>query len=113
LIKSISLIRRKAGVTPEEFRRHYEEVHAPPALTCLPGLKKYVRNYVVGDVFGAPADFDVASEFWYESADDVKASLAFYHSPAGQVLRDDELLFMDKDSIRACRVVECGGEVAG
>ena len=86
MIKSISLIRRKAGVTPEEFRRHYEEVHAPLALTCLPGLKKYVRNYVVGDVFGAPADFDVASEFWYESADDVKASLAFYHSPAGQVL---------------------------
>ena len=111
MIKSISLIRRKAGLTHEELMRHYEEVHAPLALTCLPGLRKYVRNYVVGDVFGAPADFDVVSEFWYASADDVKASLAFYHSPAGQVLRDDELLFMEKESIRACRFVEHGGEV--
>ena len=111
MIKSIALIRRKPGLTHEEFRCHYEEVHAPLALTCLPGLRKYVRNYVVGEVFGAPADFDVVSEFWYESADDIKASLAFYHSPAGQVLRDDELLFMDKESIRACRVVEHGGEV--
>jgi len=111
MIKSISLIRRKPGSTREEFMRHYEEVHAPLALRCLPGLKKYVRNYVVGDVFGAPADFDVVSEFWYDSAEDVKAALAFYDSPAGQVLRDDELLFMDKASIRAARVVEHGGEV--
>lgn len=111
MIKSISLIRRKLGLTQEDFIRHYEEVHAPLALSCLPGLRKYVRNYVVGEVFGNPADFDVVSEFWYDSAEDAKASLAFYHSPAGQVLRDDELLFMDKDSIRAARVAEHGGEV--
>lgn len=112
MIKSVSLIRRKPGLTHEAFKRHYEDVHVPLALACLPGLRKYVRNYVVGEVFGGAADFDVISEFWYASAEDVKASLAFYHSPAGQVLRDDELLFMDRDSIRACRVIEQGGAVA-
>ena len=112
MIKSISLIRRKPGLTREEFVRHYEEVHAPLALSCLPGLRKYVRNYVTADEIGSPTDFDVVSEFWYESTKDIKASLSFYRSAAGKLLRDDEEKFMDRDSIRAYRVLEHGGEFA-
>lgn len=111
MIKSISMIRRKPGISREEFMRHYEEVHAPLALRVLTGLRKYVRNYVTGERLGGEADFDVVSEFWYDNEDDIKATVAFYQSPAGQVLRDDEALFMDRASIRAWRVVERGGEV--
>ena len=112
MIKSISLIRRKPGITHEEFKRHYEDVHVLLALQCLPGLKRYIRNYVASEALGCSADFDVMSEFWYASADDVKASLSFYRSQAGQVLRDDEELFMDRTSIRAWLVSEHGGKVS-
>ena len=44
MIKIMLLVNRKSGISREEFRRHYEEVHAPLASSHLRHLVRYVRN---------------------------------------------------------------------
>ncbi len=56
------LVNRKAGVSREEFRRHYEDVHAPLAARHLQHLVRYVRNYV-SDQLRSDFDCDVVTEF--------------------------------------------------
>ena len=45
MIKAISLLKRKPGISLEEFSKHYEEVHVPLAMRHFP-FKRYARNYV-------------------------------------------------------------------
>ena len=45
MIKHISFIKRHANVSREEFRRYWEEVHAPLVREALPTLRKYVGNF--------------------------------------------------------------------
>lgn len=108
MIKTIALIRRKPGMSREEFIRHYEDVHAPLAMACLPGLKGYVRNFVVTPPGGPEPDFDVVSEFWFEDAAALQAVRAFLRTEAARELREDEARFIDSASIRACAVEEHG-----
>jgi hypothetical protein len=67
--KVMLFVRRKDGLTREQFRRRYEEGHAPLARKVLPQLRRYVRNYVT-DSPGWEADFDVIIEFWFDSERD-------------------------------------------
>ena len=46
MIKSISLLVRKDGLTHAQFVRHWVEVHAPLA-HAVPGLKRYVQLHIV------------------------------------------------------------------
>ena len=46
MVKYIALIKRKKGLSREEFVRYWKEVHAPLACKLVPGLRKYVQNYV-------------------------------------------------------------------
>ncbi|GAI94213.1 unnamed protein product, partial [marine sediment metagenome] len=40
---------------------------------------------------------DCITEFWYDDMEGAQASLDTLNSDAGQVIRDDEATFMDKD----------------
>ena len=97
MVKSIALISRKSSISREEFAKHYEEVHAPLALKHLPMIKRYLRNHVV-DIPGAEGpDFDCVTEFWFDSMEDALKVVEFVQSDAGQVIRDDEDKFLDRD----------------
>ncbi len=45
MIKIMLLIKRLAGVTPDAFRSHYEEVHVPLAFELFPMMAWHQRNY--------------------------------------------------------------------
>ena len=46
MIKRVTLLTRKAGMTREQFTRHWLEVHAPLA-HAVPGLRRYVQSHIV------------------------------------------------------------------
>jgi uncharacterized protein (TIGR02118 family) len=95
VVKTIALIKRKSGISREEFAKHYEEVHAPLALKHLPMIRRYLRNHVV-DVPGVEGpDFDCMTELCFDSVEDALRVVEFVQSDAGQVIRDDEQEFMD------------------
>ena len=97
MIKVMVMIKRKPGISHEEFCKHYEEVHAPLALKLLPTIKKYVRNYVVILPGMEEPGFDCITEFWYDDMEGTQASIDTLNSDAGKVIQDDEATFMDKD----------------
>lgn len=105
MLKNLGLIPRRADLDRPAFRDYYESRHAPLALRHLRQFRRYVRNHVVA---ATPADppFDALSEFWFDSAADIDAVIAFLGSPAGAVLREDEARFMDRAGVRIVRVAE-------
>jgi len=99
MIKTMELIKRKPGLSHEEFVRHYEEVHAPLALKHFPSFKKYVRNHVISLSEDEGPDFDCITEIWFENEAAAGAAVEFWQSDAGKVMRDDEENFMDRDKV--------------
>ncbi len=101
MIKSMTLIKRKPGLSREEFIKHYEEVHAPLALKHFPTFKRYVRNYVITLPGAEEPEFDCITEIWFgdiEGAMAVTEALGDYKTEIGRVFLDDEEKFMDRGS---------------
>ena len=46
MIKRVTLLTRKAGMTREQFTRHWLDVHAPLA-HAVPGLRRYVQSHII------------------------------------------------------------------
>jgi len=81
MLKLISLMKRKEGMTKEEFVRWATVDHAPFARE-IPGLRKYVVNVAVAD----DAPFDAANEMWF---DDEDARAAGFGSDSGKAAGAD------------------------
>jgi uncharacterized protein (TIGR02118 family) len=104
MIKAISLLKRKRGISLEEFCKHYEEVHVPLAMKHFP-FKRYARNYIASPG-SEELGFDCVTEVWFETMADCEAAAAFSASKAYKVISDDEKKFMDRDKIVAFIVDE-------
>lgn len=125
-VRVIALIKRKPGLSREEFIEHYEQHHA----RLIAGhkhrwLMDYSRNYVepggqIGKVDGAAGslpDCDVVTVASFAMVEDYDAFRLASDDPAFReaVLRDEES-FMDRGSIRFFRAdvrVSDLGEFAG
>jgi len=99
MVKEMLLIKRKPGLSREEFVKHYEEVHAPLILKNCPTVKRYVRNYVANTLGAVGPDFDCITEVWYDDMAGFKALGRVYMSEAGKPIRDSEESFMDSGKL--------------
>jgi uncharacterized protein (TIGR02118 family) len=83
MLKVVSLMKRKEGLSLEEFRHWALEEH--PALgQKLPGMRHYRMSVVLQDNPNAPAD--AISEFWF---DDEAARVAAFATPDGAAAAAD------------------------
>jgi uncharacterized protein (TIGR02118 family) len=101
MIKSMTLIKRKPGLSREEFIQHYEEVHAPLALKHFPTFARYARNYVITLPDAEEPDFDCITEIWFDDIEGAMAAteaLGDYKTEIGRIFLDDEEKFMDRGS---------------
>lgn len=79
-IRILSLPRRRPGLSPDEFSRHYGEVHGTlvagnPAFTTH--CNRYVQHHVLPGTVKATGGFvpyDGTSEFWFDSIDKARAA---------------------------------------
>lgn len=97
MIRSVSLLTRKDGMTYEEFVRHWVEVHAPLA-HAVPGLKRYVQLHIVEerrrpDIPAIDAEIDGIAELWYNDRDAMMRALA---SPEAKTLLADGARFIGR-----------------
>ena len=92
MIKSLSFLKRKPGLSREEFLRHWKEKHGPLAAKVVPGLKKYVQCHPVP---GIESDIDGIVELWWDSIESFQAFLSWRQSDAANVLKEDEEKFVD------------------
>ena len=97
MIKSISLLTRKDGLTHEQFVRHWVEIHAPLA-HAVPELRRYVQSHIVEerrrpDIPALDVEVDGIAELWY---DDRAAMDLANASPEAKRLHDDGALFIGR-----------------
>jgi uncharacterized protein (TIGR02118 family) len=97
VIKSISLLTRKAGLTHEEFVRHWLEIHAPLA-HAVPGVRRYLQSHIIGertrpDIPTTEVEVDGIAELWFDDRAAMERSNA---SPEAKRLHADGALFIGR-----------------
>lgn len=90
MTKSITIVRRRDGLSRAAFRAYYEEHHAPLGIAWF-GFDRYARNHVADD---APdPGFDCIAEFWPSDLDQIARAIA----AAGPLFTEDDARFMSAD----------------
>jgi hypothetical protein len=105
MLKQVVFLKRRPGMTMEEFIDYYENHHAKLGEKHMPLARRYVRRYVrpeknpiTGEV--VELDFDVIMEIWWDSRDDYEATMR--EVGKGETFRlfyeDEEKLFASHDN---------------
>ena len=117
MIKVVTLLTRKPGMSREAFIEHYETHHRKIGEKYLSGFAvKYQRRYLQSAGFrgqeAAMPPFDVLMEIWYPDQDTLDAALAVLSTDEAQaeIIADEERLF-DRDLIRSYTVEEYESEM--
>ena len=87
MVKTISLLTRRDGMTLEQFVTHWFEIHAPLA-HAVPGLRRYVQSHILAertrpDIPTTDVAIDGIAELWYDDRDAMARALA---SPEAKTL---------------------------
>jgi uncharacterized protein (TIGR02118 family) len=106
VFKVMVMIKRKPGMTMEDFIAYYENNHAPLGASKVPNLKRYVRHFIRpygNEIYSADSEssYDVLTEIWFDDKADFERGMAYLTEPetAAIIGADEENLF-DKASIR-------------
>jgi uncharacterized protein (TIGR02118 family) len=120
VIKCIGLIRRKPGVSREEFFRHWRDDHGPLAMK-IPEFGGRIRKYVQihrtdtsaqsaearYNQSSLPIEYDGAVELWFDSLEDMEKAFRALSDPmACKELRADEDTFIDNQNTLSLMVGE-------
>jgi uncharacterized protein (TIGR02118 family) len=101
MVRLTCLLRRRPGLSPEEFHRYWREHHGPLVASTKSG--SYVLRY---EQHGRPLDdyqgsddpgFDGVTVQWFESFDTYRASLA--EPDFSEVVMQDIPKFLDVDRL--------------
>jgi uncharacterized protein (TIGR02118 family) len=98
-------LRRKEGTSPEEFRAHWLERHAPIARDGYEHLRGYVVNVVTGAPRGQDPIYDGVAELTWDSREDFVADMKSEAAKAGgedlETFTDGfGMLFVDQDVVK-------------
>ena len=113
MIKVVVLIKKRPDITTEQFRHHYEHVHAPLVDRLLPYYATYRRNYVGAPVRGHQAEFgwDVITELEFATASDYEAwQAALLRPEVVDQIRADEANFLVSAETRMWEVSPCSSD---
>jgi uncharacterized protein (TIGR02118 family) len=97
MAKGVGFVKRKPGMSVEDFQRHWREAHAPLAVQ-LPGLRRYEQCHtrLAAYASGREPRWDGISIIWF---DDAKALRAAQQSPEFERARADDANFVAPDPI--------------
>ena len=68
MIKVISLVYKKKGISSKQFLSYWQEKHAPLAVENIPGVLHYAQNHPIISP-GLEDDADGIVEMWFEDMD--------------------------------------------
>ena len=95
MVKLFSMLKRRSGLSREEFLQYWREVHAPLAIKMLPGLKKYVQNHPV-DMPEFESEIDGIAEVWFEDLEALRHYWSWRNSEEAKPLLEDEKKFSER-----------------
>ena len=97
MIKSISMLVRRDGLTHAQFVKHWVEIHAPLA-HAVPGLRGYVQSHIIEertrpDIPAIPGEVDGIAELWFDDRESMARAMA---TPAAKALHADGALIIGR-----------------
>jgi uncharacterized protein (TIGR02118 family) len=108
VVKLVYVIRRREGLSAEEFRRYWLETHAPKVINVAKDIR--ARRYVQSHTLDTPLNqafaesrglspfYDGITEVWWDSLEELMSAAA---TPEGaqayQMLLADEQQFIDHE----------------
>ena len=96
MFKAHIWLKKKDGMSTEDFQQHWLEKHAPIARDGYEHLKGYVVNVATGAPKGQTLPYDGVAELWWASRADLEAATAFPEGrQASLELLEDERRFID------------------
>jgi uncharacterized protein (TIGR02118 family) len=107
MIKLVFMVRRREGITREEFQRYWKEEHAELVQrhAGLLRIRRYVQTHahdtdlddaLAGSRGSEPRQYDGVAELWWDSIDDlVQTATSQEGQTAQQALLEDERRFID------------------
>jgi uncharacterized protein (TIGR02118 family) len=110
MIKLVFMVRRREGITREEFQRYWKEEHAGLVKRHAEvlGIRRYVQTHardtdlddvLAGSRGSEPRQYDGVAELWWDSVDDlVQAAMSEEGQTAQRALLEDERRFIDLPS---------------
>ena len=118
MVKLITLLKRKAGMSREDFIAYYENNHRVIGEKYLRAHAcRYVRRYLqplphpmTGEII--EPDYDVLMEIWFPNEAALNATMAVLTAPAAaaEIAADEEKLF-DRPKMRMFTVQEFESEL--
>jgi uncharacterized protein (TIGR02118 family) len=91
MLKFIVVLARREGMSATEFERYFKEVHEPLAKQ-IPGLRRYVQNFVVDDATRKRPAWDAVIEFYFDDRASMESAWA---SAQGRASTEDLAAFAD------------------
>ena len=108
MIKFVCLLKRKKGLSFEQFKHYYENNHAPLAFSYLTKALHYQRRYLQSSMPGylesegeLSGMYDCFTEVWFENRADMDENLSVLaHPDTAAVVIADEEKFLDRSQLR-------------
>ena len=88
MIKIITVVKKKPGISREDFYKYWKEVHGPFVARHIPYLKKYTQNHFI-EVPGFEYEGDGIIETWYDDVESFLKSMEFNTTPEARKLGED------------------------
>jgi len=109
MIKLVYCLKRKSGMSFEEFSTYWHEKHAAlvPQFTEVLNIKKYTQSHTIQSSLGKPMagtgksveGYDGVAELWFDSIEDFLAGATSEEGMRAFVeLRADEEKFIDREN---------------
>jgi uncharacterized protein (TIGR02118 family) len=98
-IKRVTFLRRRTGLSVDEFQRYWREIHGPLA-AAIPSLRRYIQSHTRRAAYeaGRAPAWDGVASAWFDSADAI-ADLAATQRYAASLA--DRANFVAPDPTRA------------
>ena len=109
MFKVVLTVKKRAGMTRQQFIDYYEQNHTALVLRTVPNAPLYRRNFIVdgaevGGIQGSgtgDAGFDCMTEIGFHSREECEAHIAAYLDPANHpLIAADEAKFIAPDGLR-------------
>ncbi|MEJ2409889.1 MAG: EthD domain-containing protein [Novosphingobium sp.] len=102
MLKLVALLKRRPGMSMEEFKAYYENIHLPIGTPQLKGNaishhRRYLTPIPGPDGQTREGDYDVILEIWFEDHAQLEAAMQSMQDPeVGERIAKDTPNFLDR-----------------
>ena len=101
MVKVIATLKRKEGMSQEEFSRYWEDNHGPLIKKIVPEIHRYVQNHA-RKLPGRSEEpkYDGVVEMWFKDTEAWEKAAEFFKGEGGKVVIEDEEKFLDRSQMK-------------